>query len=197
MTKGVWEELSPDATPEDRVARLERVTQGYHDVIGEGGMLADAVGNLDVSAGSIAAVLRRVESNQTQLIQVAAAGQKTRGMVHAAEEDRVAEKKRLRLIGFFIASTLFVIVLASTVGIISYVRAVAEADARYHQVSADICGRRNAQATVMQSYLDTQVRQINAMKKLTATQRDTYLKETAQLRGAFPVVDCAKLVQTP
>jgi hypothetical protein len=193
--RGIWEEPIPDAPLEDRTARLERVTQGYHDIVGEGGLLADAVGNLDTSAGVLATVLRQVELNQRQILAVRDATRETKKVVENIEEDRSAEKRRMRFIAFVTACVLFFIVLATTMGVVTYVRAVAAADGRYHQVSADICGRRNAQSRVMQAYLDQQVKQINAMKTLSPAQRDTYLKEAAQLRGAFPVVDCSKLTQ--
>ena len=196
MPRGIWEDPTPEAALPDRVERLERVTQGYHDVVGEGGLLAGAVGNLDHSADAIATILTRVEGNQRQLIQVQREGRETRGMVRTMKNDASAEKRRMRLIAFITAASIFVISLIAGAALLTYVRAVADADARYRQVSMDICHKRNAQATIMQNYLDGQVKQIKTMK-LTPAQRDKYLAEAQQLRGAFPVVDCARLAVEP
>ena len=80
-------------TPIERVARVERLVQGYHEVIAEGGTLATRVQALDNRGSELVTSLDRINKTATDLIAL-------EGKVEDMEEGRREERAKTKARAF-------------------------------------------------------------------------------------------------
>jgi hypothetical protein len=173
-------------TPLERVARVERLVQGYHEVIAEGGTLATRVQALDNRGGELVTSLDRINKTATDLIAL-------EGKVEDMEETRREERAKAKARAFT-AVVLLIMALGGIVfGFWLYAKSRDETANQFRALSAKVCNDQATQGQILNQYLTNQQIIIQNSTLLTETDKAARVSQIEQLKKAFPVVDCASL----
>jgi hypothetical protein len=173
-------------TPIERVARVERLVQGYHEVIAEGGTLATRVEALDNRGGELVTALDRINKTTADLIAL-------EGKVDDIEETRREERSKAKARAFT-AVVLLIMTLGGIVfGFWLYARSRDDTAAQFRALSAKVCADQAAQGQILNQYLTNQQTIILNSTLLSEADKAARVAQIAELKKAFPVVDCASL----
>jgi hypothetical protein len=173
-------------TPLERVARVERLVQGYHEVIAEGGTLASRVEALDNRGGELVTSLDRINKTARDLIAL-------EGKVDTIEETRRGERAKAKARAFTAAVLAVMAVGGIVFGFWLYAKSRDETTAQFKTLSAKVCADQSQQATILNQYLTNQQTIILNSNLLTEADKAARVAQIDELKKAFPQVDCDAL----
>jgi len=173
-------------TPLERVARVERLVQGYHEVIAEGGTLATRVQALDNRGGELVTSLDRINKTAVDLIAL-------EGKVEDMEETRREERAKAKARAFTAVVLAVMIIGGIVFGFWLYAKSRDETANQFRALSAKVCNDQAAQGQILNQYLTNQQTIILNSTLLTEADKAARVAQIAELKKAFPVVDCASL----
>lgn len=181
-TDSTWE--GPDTqmdlnrlTPLERVARIERLVQGYHEVIAEGGTLASRVEALDNRGGELVTSLDRINTTAQRLLDL-------EGKVETIEETRREERAQAKARAFT-AIVLAVMIIGGIVfGFWLYAKSRDETANQFRALSAKVCADQAAQGQILNQYLTNQQIIIQNSTLLTETDKAARVSQIEQLKKA-------------
>jgi hypothetical protein len=173
-------------TPLERVARIERLVQGYHEVIAEGGTLASRVQALDNRGGELVTSLDRINQTATDLITL-------EGKVEDMEETRKEERAKAKARAFTAVVLAVMIIGGIVFGFWLYAKSRDETTNQFRALPAKVCNDQAAQGQILNQYLTNQQIIIQNSTLLTETDKAARVSQIEELKKAFPVVDCNSL----
>jgi hypothetical protein len=173
-------------TPLERVARVERLVQGYHEVIAEGGTLASRVEALDNRGGELVTSLDRINKTTADLIAL-------EGKVDDIEETRREERAKAKARAFTTVVLLVMALGGIVFGFWLYAKSRDDTTAQFKALSAKVCADQSQQAQILNQYLTNQQTIILNSNLLTEADKAARVAQIEELKKAFPQVDCAAL----
>jgi hypothetical protein len=190
-TDSTWE--GPDTqldlnrlTPLERVARVERLVQGYHEVVAEGGTLASRVQALDNRGGELVTSLDRINKTTEDLIAL-------RAQVDDMEELRRQERAQAKSRAFTAIVLAIMIIGGIVFGFWLYAKSRDETTAQFKTLSAKVCADQSQQAQILNQYLTNQQTIILNSTLLSEADKSARVAQIEELKKAFPQVDCDAL----